>query len=113
MNVLLFAFGFLLMNDIDGQEFCDSYIKNNFSAVMSSADGMDLFVFVNEFYWVLRVTKTRLYFVNSDREANGRIEGLADRMTTIFHKRVFSQKTNSMQSYFIFYDVRTIMIECH
>ena len=88
---------------LKGQEFCDRYEANNFTALIYSADNRNLFVIIDKYFWIINENDSQLAFIKSDRQALGRNEVLGNRMTTLF-----SAKYNQMvikDEVLVFYNV--------
>ena len=90
---------------LKGQDFCEQYEANNFTALVYSADNRNLFVVIDKHFWIINENDSQLAFNKSYRQAFGRNEVLGNRMTTLFSAKYEQTITDKTDIMFVFNDV--------
>ena len=89
---------------IDGQQFCDSYVKNDYKVLVHSPDNQVLTLIVNHHFWIvdLKNESQSLVFRSADLSPSGSNDVLGPHISTLFS----SYDVNPPQYFVTFYDVR-------
>ena len=95
---------------LKGQDFCEQYEANNFTALVYSADNRNLFVIIDKYFWIIYENDSQLAFIKSDRQAFGWNKVLGNRMTTLFSAK-YEYEFEIPHQVFVFYDV-SLLSDC-
>ena len=84
------------------QDFCQSYAANNYKAVMFSPDKLNLFVVIDDKFWIINERDSRLSFREQNRQAVNSSKLLGNRISTLF---LIETNDNELKDFIGYYDV--------
>ena len=87
---------------VNCQDFCQSYAANNYKAVMFSPDKLNLFVVIDDKFWIINERDSRLSLRGQTRQAVNSSKLLGNRISTLF---LIETNDNELKDFIGYYDV--------